>query len=99
MLNVYLKYNIIFKIKLAISMTIIAKGYVGKKEEIYIEKKAREKIGLKPGDRLVVLVKNNELRIQRIPSLKELLEKETLIEIDEEEIRKISNAIQREYNA
>jgi len=74
-------------------MTIIAKGYVGKKEEIYIEKKARKKIGLKPGDRLVVFVKNNELRIRRIPSLKELLEKETLIEIDDEEIRKISDTI------
>ncbi|MGQ4834201.1 MAG: AbrB/MazE/SpoVT family DNA-binding domain-containing protein [Candidatus Asgardarchaeia archaeon] len=80
-------------------MIITAKGYVGKKEEIYIEKRARKKVGLKPGDRLIVIVRENELVLRKIPNINELLEKKTLAVIDDEEIERISSSVQREYNA
>ena len=78
-------------------MSIIFKGYVGKKGEIYIEKKGREAAGLKPSDRLIVIVSKDKVEILKIPKLKDILEKKPLAEIDDEEIERISLEYQKRY--
>lgn len=78
-------------------MRVVARGYVGKKGEIYIEKRIRELAGLRPGDDLVVFVRDHELVVRRIPRLSDILGKKALAVIDVEEIERISEEEQRRY--
>ena len=78
-------------------MGIMTKGYVGKKGEIYIEKRVREIAGLKPGDDLIVSVHRDEIIIKRIPSLNDILSKKPLAIISVEEIEEISREEQKKY--
>lgn len=78
-------------------MDIVAKGYVGKKGEIYIEKRIREIAGLKPGDDLMVSVYHNAIIIKRIPSLDDILNKKPLATVSVEEIEEISREEQKKY--
>lgn len=78
-------------------MKIVARGYVGKKGEIYIEKKARESLSLKPGDELVVYARKNELIIRKAPKLEDILKKKPLAIINAREIEEISEKEQKKY--
>jgi len=64
-------------------------GTVGSKGEIYPPKKAREMLGLKPGDRILLTVrKGAELSIRRIPKLEELLERPPMVSKEYEELER-----------
>ena len=78
-------------------MNLVVKGYVGKKGEIYIEKRGREAAGLKSGDKLIVVVSKNKIEILKVPRLEEILEKKPLAEISDEEIENISQSFQKKY--
>jgi len=73
------------------------RGYVGKKGEIYVEKRARELVNLRPGDDLVVLVRGDELVIRRVPRLEDILRKRALAVISAEEGERISEEEQGRY--
>lgn len=47
---------------------------VGSKGELFLPKNIREKLGLKPGDKLLLKVSDNGLIIQKVPDLLEMLE-------------------------
>ena len=78
-------------------LRIVARGYVGKKGEIYIGKKARELLGVKPGDELIVYTRDNELVIRKAPKLEDILRKKPLATISVREIEEISDEEQRKY--
>ena len=78
-------------------MSIVARGYVGTKGEIYIEKRGREASGLKPRDELLVIISKGKIEIIRIPKLEDILNKTPLVEIDDKEIEIISQEFQREH--
>jgi len=75
----------------------VMRGYVGKKGEIYVEKRARELVNLRPGDDLVVLVRGDELVIRRVPRLEDILRKRALAVISAEEVERISEEEQGRY--
>ncbi len=60
-------------------------GSVGSKNELYPPKKIREKLGLKPGQKVKFRVEGDRLVVERVPSLEELLEQEPLVKITLEE--------------
>lgn len=78
-------------------MEAVMRGYVGKKGEIYVEKRARELVNLRPGDDLVVLVRGDELVIRRVPRLEDILRKRALAVISAEEVERISEEEQGRY--
>ncbi len=78
-------------------METVMRGYVGKKGEIYVEKRARELVNLRPGDDLVVLVRGDELVIRRVPRLEDILRKRALAVISAEEVERISEEEQGRY--
>jgi len=73
------------------------RGYVGKKGEIYIEKRARELAKLKPGDDLIILIRDDEIVIRRIPKLEDILRKKALAIINAKEIEEASEEGQMNY--
>ena len=78
-------------------MSVVARGYVGTKGEIYIEKRGREASGLKPKDELLVIISKGKIEIIRIPKLEDILNKTPLVEIEDKEIEIISQEFQREH--
>lgn len=46
---------------------------VGRKRELYLPREAREALGLKPGDKLVVELGQGEVTLRKVPSLQEIL--------------------------
>ena len=55
---------------------MVQKALVGKKQEIYLPKEVRRALAVKPGDRLLVLVKGEgQVLLKRIPSPLDLLAK------------------------
>ncbi|PSN85253.1 hypothetical protein B9Q11_02285 [Candidatus Marsarchaeota G2 archaeon ECH_B_SAG-F08] len=60
-------------------------GIVGSKNELYPPKKIREKLGLKPGQKVKFRVEGDKLVVERVPSVEELLEQEPLVKITLEE--------------
>jgi len=75
----------------------MARGYVGEKGEIYVEKKTRELSGLQQGDDLIVFASEKELVIRKIPKLRDILKKKPLAVISAKEMEEISEEIQKEY--
>ena len=57
---------------------VIVGSKVGSKGELFLTKDIRDLLGLKPGDTILLEIKNNELIIRRIFDLLELLEKPLL---------------------
>ncbi|MBD3188364.1 hypothetical protein GF325_16130 [Candidatus Bathyarchaeota archaeon] len=53
---------------------MIVESKVGSKGELFLTKEIREKLGLKPGDKIYFEVKNEKLQVWRIPDLLEILE-------------------------
>ena len=68
---------------------------VGRKGEIYTVKELREKLGIKPGSRVIARVEEGKLVIWKLPSLEELLEN-PLVELTPDEAEKLSEEAQRE---
>ncbi|HID91053.1 TPA: AbrB/MazE/SpoVT family DNA-binding domain-containing protein [Candidatus Bathyarchaeota archaeon] len=76
--------------------SIIAKGKVGKKGEIYIGKRARGIAGLKPDSKVLCVAKEGEILIKVIPDPLDLLELPPVISVSVEEVEKESEGMQRE---
>jgi len=62
--------------------------FVGTKGEIYLPKKIRDQLGIKPKDRVTIHVKNGQIIITPIKDFESLLSKGHEIEISLEEIHK-----------
>ncbi len=72
---------------------LVEKLKVGKKGEIYISKRIRELLGLKPDSYVVASVREDKLIIQKIPDLKELLSN-YYAEVSWEDVEKLSMKMQ-----
>jgi bifunctional DNA-binding transcriptional regulator/antitoxin component of YhaV-PrlF toxin-antitoxin module len=72
------------------------KSKLGKKGEIYTDKRIRELVGLKPEDEIYILAKPGVLIVKKIPSIDEILSKEPLASISIEEFERISESMQKE---
>lgn len=68
---------------------------VGSKGEIYTVKELREKLGIRPGSRVLARVEEGRLVIRPIPRLKEVLDK-PVVELTPEEAERLSEEAQRE---
>ena len=75
-------------------MAIVAK--VGKKGEIVIRKSIREKAGIKPGEYVLLTLRDREIVIKKIGSAKDLLEMPKLVKLSKEELEKIRRKIHKE---
>jgi len=71
---------------------------VGSKGELFIPKKIRDKIGIKPHMKVIYRVEDRKLIVEPIPSLEEVLEEPPEIEITLEEFyefrKKLSGEIE-----
>ena len=64
---------------------IVEEGIVGKKGEIYIKKKVRELLGLKPGDKIEIIITDKGAIIRKKKTPLDLLkEKKVKLSIEEE---------------
>ena len=70
-------------------------GKVGKKGEIYIPKKIRDLVNLKPGDTILVDVKGKELIIKKKESVVDVLMEEAVLKISVEELRSIREKLSK----
>jgi AbrB family looped-hinge helix DNA binding protein len=59
----------------------VLEALVGRKGEIYIPKALRDRLGLKPGDRLIAEVRGDQLILRRLSSLQEALRKRAKAEM------------------
>lgn len=64
------------------------KTSVGTKGEIYIPKKIREQLGLKPKDKIIIRVKNGQIIIIPVKDFEELLSKKPEVEISLDDFHK-----------
>jgi bifunctional DNA-binding transcriptional regulator/antitoxin component of YhaV-PrlF toxin-antitoxin module len=69
------------------------KSKLGKKGEIYMDRRIRELVGLEPEDEIYILAKPGILFVRKIPSLNDILSKEPMASISIEEFEGISEAI------
>ena len=67
---------------------------IGKKGEIFTDKKMRQIVGLNPGDEIYVIAKSGMLIIRKIPTMEKLLSKEPLAYITINEFEEISKKLQ-----
>ena len=70
-------------------------GKVGKKGELYIPKKVRELINLRPGDGILIEVEENRLIIRKKPSIVDILMEEPVSKVSVEELRVTRNKLSR----
>jgi len=70
-------------------------GKVGKKGEIYIPKKIRDLVNLKPGDTILVDVKGKELIIKKKESVVDVLMEEAVSKVSVEELRSIREKLSK----
>ncbi|RLI85157.1 MAG: hypothetical protein DRP01_06840 [Archaeoglobales archaeon] len=70
-------------------------GKVGKKGELYIPKRARELINLRPGDEILVEVREDKLVIRKKPSIIDILMEDSVLKVSVKEIREIRNMLSR----
>ena len=75
-------------------MYIVSK--VGKKGEIVLRKSIREKVDIKPGEYVLLTLKDGAIVIRKIGSAKELLEMPKLVKLSKEELEKIRRKIHKE---
>jgi len=77
---------------------LVAITRVGKKGEIVLRKSEREKAGIKPGDKVLIIGTPNGIIIKKIPSLEDLLSRPPVIELTIQELKKLRKEIRREIN-
>jgi len=70
-------------------------GKVGKKGELYIPKKVRESIDLKPGDEVLVEVRGKELIIRKKRNIVDILMEKPVSKVSVEELREIRGKLSR----
>lgn len=65
---------------------ITSESRVGSKGELFPNKQIRERLGLKPNTKVIYRVKDGMLMVEPIPTLEEILEEPTLINVSPEEL-------------
>jgi bifunctional DNA-binding transcriptional regulator/antitoxin component of YhaV-PrlF toxin-antitoxin module len=71
---------------------------VGKKGEIYVTKKIREKVGIVKDSFVKVLIKDGKPIIEPIQKIENLTKEKKIIELNPQEAEKISEEMQKEEN-
>lgn len=71
---------------------------VGKKGEIYVTKKIREKVGIVKDSFVKVLIKDGKPIIEPIQKIENLTKEKKIIELIPQEAEKISEEMQKEEN-
>ncbi|MGQ4915472.1 MAG: AbrB/MazE/SpoVT family DNA-binding domain-containing protein [Candidatus Asgardarchaeia archaeon] len=62
--------------------------FIGSKGEIYLPKRIRDLLGLKPKDRITIRIKNGQIIITPIKDFESLLSEEPEVEVSLDEIHK-----------
>ena len=70
-------------------------GKVGSKGELFIPKKIREKLGLKPGKKVRYKIEEKRLIVEPVESIEEILKKEPKITIDLEEFHEFRKELSK----
>ncbi len=70
-------------------------GKVGKKGEIYIPKKVREAVNLKPGDEITIEVREEELIIKKKRDVFDVLMEDAVSKVTVNELRDIRDKLSR----
>ncbi len=70
-------------------------GKVGKKGEIYVPKKIRERVNLNPGDEVLVEVKGRELIIKKKENIVDVLMDEAIAKVSVDEMRSIREKVRK----
>lgn len=70
-------------------------GKVGKKGEIYVPKKVRERVNLHPGDEVLVEVKGRELIIKKKENIVDVLMDEAIAKVSVDEMRSIREKVRK----
>jgi len=73
----------------------IFEGIVGKKGEIYVRKRFRELMGLKPGDRVEFIVKGDTVIFRKKPNATDLLRRKR-IRVDISEVLELRKSFEEE---
>lgn len=74
---------------------IVFEGYVGTKGEIYVKKKFRELLDLRPGDIIEFVVKGKVVTLKKRPSARELL-KSKKAKVSLEELMELRKEFEKE---
>lgn len=77
-------------------MKIFEISKVGSKNELYPPKKIREKIGLKPGVKILFAVENKILKVKPIPNILDLLKAKELGKVSLKDLRKYRKSLTKE---
>jgi len=77
----------------------MSKGRVGSKGELFPPKDVREKLGLRPHTKVIFKVEGGRLVVEPIPSLEEVLEEPSPVEITLEEFYGLRREISRVFRA
>ena len=75
---------------------IECEGVVGSKGELFLPKKVREVLGLKPGMKVIYRVEGDKLIVEPIPRLEDVLSRKPVIEITLEEFQKFRRGLSNE---
>jgi len=73
----------------------MAESRVGSKGELFLPKKIREELGLRPHTKVIYKVEGNRLVVEPIPSLEEVLKKQPSVEITLEEFHEFRRELSR----
>ncbi len=69
--------------------------FIGTKCEIYIPKKIRDQLGLKPKDKIIIRIKNGRLIIIPVKDFEDLLSKKPEVEISLDEFHKFRQELSK----
>jgi len=70
-------------------------GKVGKKGELYIPKRAREAVDLKPGDEVTIEIRGKELIIKKWRGIVDVLMEDAVAKVAVEELREVRDKLSR----
>ena len=76
--------------------SVVVEGRVGSKGELFPPKEVREKLGLRPGMRVIYRVEDGRLVVEPVPSLEDVLEKPSEVEVSLEEFYRFRRKLSRE---
>ena len=73
------------------------KGRVGSKGELFPPKEVREKLGLKPHDRVIYRVEKGRLVVEPIPRLEDVLEEPPGVKVSVREFYEFTRELSRRF--
>lgn len=77
----------------------LTEGRVGSKGELFPPKRLREQANLDPMSRVSYTVEHGRLIVERVPSLEEVLEKKTTVEISLAEVKRFRRELSKRAEA